>query len=62
MLTATHCKSIKQLHLPSGLVREERENSLPSLQIGNPDIVGLSCLIIKDEFEDITYQNERRCY
>jgi hypothetical protein len=60
MQTATQCKTIIEPYMSSILVRREPKHALLTReQKMNPDLMGLSCLVMDECFIDYTYQNKR---
>ena len=62
MQTATQCKTVVEPYMSSILVRREPKHPLLTSEAKiNPDLVGLSCLVMDEEDSDYAYQNKRRC-
>lgn len=62
MQTATQCKTVVEPYMSSILVRREPKQPLLTSELKiNPDVIGLSCLVIDEDGFDFAYQNKRRC-
>ncbi len=61
MQTVTQCKTVIEPET-SILVRREPKHALLTSELKiNPDVMGLSCLVMDEEYLDYAYQNKRRC-
>jgi hypothetical protein len=61
MQTATQCKTVVEPEMSSILVRREPKHALLTSELEiNPDVIGLSCLVM-DEILRLCYQNKRGC-
>lgn len=62
MQTATQCKTVVEPYMSSILVRRESKHPLLTSESKiNPDVIGLSCLVIDEDGFDYAYQNKRGC-
>jgi len=62
MQTATQCKTVIEPYMSSTLVRRESKHTLLAREEKiNSDTMGLSCLVMDEDFVDYAYHNKRRC-
>lgn len=61
MQTAIQCKTVIEPYMSSIIVRREPKHPLLTSEVKiNPDLMGLSCLVMNEEY-DYAYQNKRGC-
>ncbi|MBS3922458.1 MAG: hypothetical protein KGZ37_04825 [Nitrosarchaeum sp.] len=61
MQTATQCKTVIEPETSILVRRESKHALLTSEQNSHSEVMGLSCLVMDEEYLDYAYQNKRRC-